>query len=406
MKLKSRNIWIVFIVVLIDMIGFGILIPIVPRYIETRFGSSEILIGLLIASFSFFQFLFSPILGKLSDHIGRKPIIIFSLAVTTISYIIFAFAPEYWIALLARSIAGMSGGSISTAQAYIADVTEKSDRTKGMGLMGASFGIGFVLGPFIGGIMSTYGYVLTNLTAAAFSLFALILSIVFLEESLTNKTKPVINKSDFLTSLKLNRYLKVLQDDIVGKFLLMFLLVTFSIANTYGILPIYAYRYLYFSDRQIGYIYAVIGLVGIIIQGYLIDKLTKRYGEKALLLSGIFFMAAGLFLVPMIHLYIHFIWLVLVAISFGLALINPTIASIVSKLTSPEKQGEVLGINMSMGSLGRVFGPVWGGFSFKVFGYQYPFWTASLFTFLALIIGILNFINLKKKGLDKKLERG
>lgn len=405
MSTKNKNVWIVFVVVLVDMIGFGILIPIVPRYVETRFGSSEILIGLLIASFSFFQFLFSPVLGKISDHIGRKPVIIFSLFVTTISYIVFAFAPEYWIALLARSIAGMSGGSISTAQAYVADVTEKSDRTKGMGLMGASFGIGFVFGPFIGGMMSTYGYIATNLTAAGFSFIALVLSLIFLEESLPQKTKLSINKSDIFISLKLNRYINVFKDELIGKFLLLFLLVTFSIANTYGILPIFAYRYMGFTDKQIGYIYAVIGFIGIIIQGYFIGRLTKIFGEKFLLLNGIISMALGLLLVPMIYKYTFLVWIVLISISLGLALINPTVSSIISKLTLPERQGEVLGINHSMASLGRVLGPIWGGFSFKVFGFQYPFWTASLFTFFAFLIGINNFINLKKKGLDKRLER-
>jgi len=395
---------IIFFVVLIDLIGFGIIIPILPRYSETHFGANEFQIGILIASFSFFQFLSSPVLGKISDRIGRKPVISFALIISSISYLIFAFAPDYWIALLSRSIAGIGGGSISAAQAYIADVTEKSERTKGMGIIGTAFGLGFVLGPFIGGTLASYGYIVPNLSASAFSFIAFILTQLFLKESIKSKSTLTLDFKSLTQSLRLSRYSYVFSGSLVGKFSLIFFIITFSIANTYGVIPIFAYRYLHFTDREIGYIYAVIGIIGVIFQGYLIGKLTKIFGERRLLLIGIILLASGLAFIPVSISQIFLMWIYVILISIGLALINPTILSFISKLSPPEQQGEVLGVNQSMGSLGRVMGPVWGGFAFNVLGYQFPFWTASIFTILSLYLAIENFrkIRMNKSEISEK----
>lgn len=398
-KLRS-DIGLIFLVILIDLIGFGIIIPILPRYSETHFGANELQIGILIASFSFFQFLSSPVLGRLSDRIGRKPVITFSLFLSALSYLIFAFAPNYWIALLSRSIGGIGGGSISAAQAYIADITDKSERTKGMGVIGSAFGLGFVMGPFIGGMLAEFGYIVPNLSAAGFSFIALILTRLFLRESLKTKSKFEVRLEDFATSLKSTRFKKAFANVYVAKFLLIFFIITFSIANTYGVIPIFAYRYLHFTDRQIGYVYAVIGIIGVIFQGYLIGKLTKFLNEKFLLILGIILMFTGLALIPLSIKFIYLMWLFVIIVSIGLAFINPTILSFVSRLTLPEEQGEILGVNQSMGSLGRVLGPVWGGFAFNTFGYGAPFWTASLFTFLAMIFAIENMMQLKRNKIE------
>lgn len=404
MNKSFSSVAIIFFVVLIDLIGFGIIIPILPRYSETHFGANEFQIGILIASFSFFQFLSSPVLGKISDRIGRKPVISFALIISSISYLIFAFAPDYWIALLSRSIAGIGGGSISAAQAYIADVTEKSERTKGMGIIGTAFGLGFVLGPFIGGTLASYGYIVPNLSASAFSFIAFILTQLFLKESIKSKSTLTLDFKSLTQSLRLSRYSYVFSGSLVGKFSLIFFIITFSIANTYGVIPIFAYRYLHFTDREIGYIYAVIGIIGVIFQGYLIGKLTKIFGERRLLLIGIILLASGLAFIPVSISQIFLMWIYVILISIGLALINPTILSFISKLSPPEQQGEVLGVNQSMGSLGRVMGPVWGGFAFNVLGYQFPFWTASIFTILSLYLAIENFrkIRMNKSEISEK----
>ncbi|MCX8056364.1 MAG: MFS transporter [Ignavibacteria bacterium] len=400
MKKLSGNLALIFLVVLVDLIGFGIIIPILPRYSETHFGANELQIGILIASFSFFQFLSSPVLGKLSDQIGRKPVITFSLVLSVIGYLVFAFAPNFWIALLARCIGGIGGGSISAAQAYIADVTEKSERTKGMGLIGAAFGLGFILGPFIGGMLASFGYIVPNLAAAGFSFVALILTQLYLNETLKVNGNFKLSLGDLTISLKSSRFSKGFKNIYVGRFLIIFFIVTFSIANTYGVIPIFAYRYLHFTDKEIGYIYAVIGSIGVLFQGYLIGRLTKFLGEKKLLSIGMILMSLGLFLVPFSTEFIFLMWFFVIIISIGLALINPTILSLISKLTSPDEQGQVLGVNQSMGSLGRVLGPIWGGFAFHNFGFEFPFWTASVFTLLALYFGIENFWKMKKNKIE------
>lgn len=396
MKKESKNLTLIFVVVLIDLIGFGIIIPILPRYSEIHFGANEFQIGVLIASYSFFQFISTPVLGKLSDHYGRKPIIVFSLLLTTISYLIFAFAPNYIVALFSRSVAGIGGGSISAAQAYIADITEKKERAKGMGLIGTAFGLGFVLGPIIGGSLSIYGYIIPNLSAALLSFIALILTLNFLEESLINKKTSKINTNDLFESFKMTRYINTFSSPIVGKFILIFFIITFSIANTYGITPIFAYKRLHLTDSQIGSIYGIIGIVGVIFQGYLIGKLVRKYGEHKLMTFGMIFMVFGLFLVPFSNTFKAMIFFYII-IAMGLSLINPTSLSLISKYSPSDKQGQILGVNQSMGSLGRVLGPIWGGISFKSFGFLAPFLTASFFTLMALIIGITNITKLNKK---------
>lgn len=396
MKNESRNLILIFIVVLIDLIGFGIIIPILPRYSETHFGANEFQIGVLIASFSFFQFISTPVLGKLSDHYGRKPIITFSLLLSSISYLIFAFAPNFFVAFLSRSVAGIGGGSISAAQAYIADITEKQERAKGMGIIGTAFGLGFVLGPIIGGSLSVYGYIVPNLSAALFSFTALILTLFLLEESLINKRSSQINSNDLFESFKMTRYIKTFSYPVIGKFILIFFIITFSIANTYGVTPIFAYKKLHLTDSQIGSIYGIIGLVGVLFQGYLIGKLVPRYGERNLMIYGMTFMALGLFLVPFSRTFGFMVFFYMI-IAIGLSLINPTNLSLISKYSPSDRQGQILGVNQSMGSLGRVLGPIWGGISFKYFDFSAPFITASFFTLIASIIGILNFANLDKK---------
>ncbi|MBU2445611.1 MAG: MFS transporter [Bacteroidetes bacterium] len=383
--LKSSRMSIIFIVVLIDLIGFGIIIPILPHYSEIYFHANEFEIGVLIASFSFFQFLATPFLGRLSDRIGRKPVITSMLIVSFFAYLLYAFATDYWVALFARSVAGIGGGSISAAQAYIADVTEKRDRAKGMGLIGTAFGVGFVLGPFIGGALSVYGFLVPNLAAAGFSLLAFLLAYFILDESLQIKGEKTPKKSSLLN---IEGYVTAFSRKETGALITIFFILTFSIANTYGTTPILGYRILKLSDAQIGYVFGVIGLVTIFVQGYLIGILTKRFSERSLLYFGISVMTIGLLLIPQSNSLLLLILFFIITV-FGLAILSPVIFSLISKAASPSEQGKVLGINQSMGSLGRVLGPLWGGFAFNYFGYESPFITAGAFTFITLFIGVI-----------------
>ncbi|MBM4175433.1 MAG: MFS transporter [Ignavibacteria bacterium] len=385
--MKSARKSIIFLVVLIDLIGFGIIIPILPHYSEIYFHANEFEIGMLIAAFSFFQFLSTPFLGRLSDRIGRKPVITSMLVVSFFAYMLYAFATNYWIALFARCVAGIGGGSLSAAQAYIADVTDKSERAKGMGLIGTAFGVGFVLGPFIGGALSVYGFLVPNLAAAGFSLIAFLIAHFVLDESLQFRSDEPRGKTSLLN---IEGYIAAFSKRETGALITIFFILTFSIANTYGTAPILGYRMLKLTDSQIGYLFGVIGLITIFVQGYLIGVLTRKYTEKSLLYFGIIIMTIGLFLIPQSNsllLLIIFFGFTM----FGVAILSPVIFSLVSQTASPTEQGKVLGINHSMGSLGRVLGPLWGGFAFNFFGYQSPFITAGIFTFIGLIISLTLF---------------
>ncbi len=385
--LVGTKLSVIFLVVLVDLIGFGIIIPILPHYSETHFGANEFEIGILIASFSFCQFISTPILGKISDKIGRKPVISISLAVSTIAYVIFAFSSNFLMALMARSVAGLGGGSISAAQAYIADVTEKQERAKGMGLIGTAFGLGFILGPFIGGALSVYGYIVPNLSAAGFSLIAFILSVLILDESLTVKKE---EQQKTLSAFNIKSYIHAFSRKDIGTLILMFFIITFSIANTYGTTPIFGYKVLKLSDAQIGYVFGMIGLVTIFVQGYFIRFLVKKFSEKHLLYSGLALMMIGLILIPFSHTLIVLLICFIITI-LGLAVLSPVILSLISQYSSSAEQGKVLGINHSMASLGRVLGPLWGGFAYSQFGFRSPFLTASIFTAVTLIIGFITF---------------
>ena len=182
MKRKSA-LGLIFLTVFVDLLGFGILIPILPSFAKVELLVDETAIGIAIAIYSFVQFLFNPVLGRLSDKYGRKPVIVVSLLINAIGYVIFAFTTSYVVLLISRIVAGIGGSSIGVAQAYIADVTTKENRAKGMGIIGSAFGLGFVFGPLIGGFLSSYGYMITGFGSASFSILAFILTLILLPES-------------------------------------------------------------------------------------------------------------------------------------------------------------------------------------------------------------------------------
>ena len=184
---KKSALSLIFLTVFIDLLGFGILIPILPAFAKVELLVDETAIGLVVAVYSFVQFIFNPILGRLSDKYGRKPVIVISLFINAIGYILFAFTTSFIILLAARIVAGIGGSSISVAQAYIADVTTKENRAKGMGIIGAAFGLGFVFGPLIGGFLASYGYMVTGFASAAFSILAFILTLILFFSIYCNK---------------------------------------------------------------------------------------------------------------------------------------------------------------------------------------------------------------------------
>jgi multidrug resistance protein len=387
--LKNRSaLVLIFLTVFIDLLGFGILIPILPSFSVKELHIDESAIGIAIAIYSFVQFLFNPVLGKLSDKYGRKPVIVVCLFLNAMGYIVFAFTHSYLMLLASRVIAGIGGSSIGVAQAYIADVTTRENRSKGMGLIGAAFGLGFVFGPLIGGLLSSYGYAITGYVAAGFSIIAFILTIFYLPESLKK------NQSIEQTENQLKRKIfdfaamkKILQKPDLAILVLLFFILTFSFANIYGTFALLGLKVYGFTDMQNGYMFGIVGLTSAIVQGGLIGRINKLMSKKLILVIGSLLIMVALAMIPYAGTFLG-LALVSIALSYGTGTFQPTVLSLISEVTSETEQGITLGINQSLSSFARVLGPLWGGFAFEYLGYPFPFLTGAAFTFIIFLLTV------------------
>lgn len=351
---------VIFVTVFIDLIGFGIVIPILPFYANNPpFYATPFEIGLLWAVYSWMQFFFSPVLGRLSDRYGRRPILLISLIGSAIGFLIIGVAESLLILFIGRIVGGITGANIATAQAYIADVTTREQRAKGMGLFGAAFGFGFVLGPAIAGILSPFGVHIPFYFAAALAFANSIALYFFLPET----RKPgavgdVVRKSRFAD---LAATLKERKFGLVN--LTYFLLVTAFSIMTYAFVLFTAYRYGYDASDN-GYIFTFLGVVSIICQGVLFGMLERRFGESRLIIAGCIIMAATLFAMPYIGPAaggLMALLLIGALLSFGNSLASPALTSLVSRISSEEDQGKALGIMQSGASLARAIAPMIGG---------------------------------------------
>ena len=383
--MKSKTgLSLIFLTVFIDLLGFGILIPILPSFSIKELGVDEAAVGIAIAIYSLVQFIFNPILGRLSDKHGRKPVIVMCLLINAIGYVIFAFTDSYLILLVSRVVAGVGGSSIAVAQAYIADITTKENRSKGMGLIGSAFGLGFVFGPLIGGFLSKLGYMETGLGAASFSFISFIVTMILLPESLQERNHQVETKRKIFN---INAIIKTFKHPELAILISLFFILTFSFANIYGTFALLGLQVYGFTDLQNGYIFGIVGLSSAIVQGGLIGPLTKSLGQKKLLILGSFLIMVTLAIIPYAG---NFLWLAVdsVFLSFGTGTLQPTLLSLISEVTSDAEQGITLGVNQSLSALARMFGPLWGGFTFEYLGYPFPFLTGAVFMFLIVIATI------------------
>jgi MFS family permease len=281
-------------------------------------------------------------------------------------------------------VAGVGGSSIAVAQAYIADVTTKETRSKGMGLIGSAFGLGFVFGPLIGGFLSKLGYMETGLAAAAFSFIAFIVTIILLPESLPDRSEFVETKRRLLN---IDAILKAFKNPSLAILISLFFILTFSFANIYGTFALLGLQVYGFTDLQNGYMFGIIGLSSAIVQGGLIGPITKLLGKKRILYIGSFIIMVTLAIIPYAG---NFLWLAVdgIFLSVGTGMLQPTLLSLISEVTSEAEQGITLGVNQSLSALARMFGPLWGGFAFEFLGYPFPFLTGSAFMFLIVLATI------------------
>lgn len=366
---RAPGVGIIFVTVLIDLVGFGMVVPLVGLY-GRHYGASGFSLAFLGGVYSLCQFFAAPFWGSLSDRIGRRPVILLSLLGSTSSYLVFALAPNLTWLIAARALGGIFAGNISAAQAYIADVTTPAERARGMGLIGAAFGIGFTLGPPLGGISSSHlGLPAPGLIAAAICGLNALAALVRLPESLpaAHRTQASTRGLRWLPVTP-SQVLDALSRPRLAWLFFTFFFVTFSFSNmeqTFSLL--FQSRFGFStgdSGLKTGLVLMVAGLLGAIVQGSLIRGLVTRFGEARLLVVGLALEAVSLAVFPWGPTYASYFWLVL-PMSLGSALVNPTVSSLISQEASREEQGRTLGLSQALGSLARATGPVCGLLSFE-----------------------------------------
>ena len=387
LKNSSRfTLGIVLFTILVDMIGFGIVIPVLPLYAEGgRFHATPFQLGWLVGIFSLMQLMMAPVMGKISDRIGRKPVLFFSVICTAVGFVIMGAASQLWMLFLARIIAGASGGNIATAQACIADIMPADQRSKAMGLLGAAFGLGFVLGPALGGALSAHistsapFYFAAGLAFCNAIFIAVRLPETFpAEQRVRSSERAVLSEAfvggrGFLISAILAAYLA----SITG----------FSMMTT--LFALFNEKRLGYGVNQTGYLLAYVGVLGILIQGGLLRRLLRKPIEKQLAGAGSLLLAAGFFLLPFCSGLLSLSG-VLILIALGNGFVVPTLNGLVSRCSSSRVQGRIIGLMQSAGSLGRFLGPLIAMALVKWdapahYG-RAPFWGGALFSLAAFCL--------------------
>ena len=372
----SRPLLIIFLTILVNLIGFGIIIPLLPFYAET-FGASPLVIGLLFAVFSICQLAAAPALGDISDRYGRRPVLIFSLAGTVVSFVMLAVAHSVAMLFAARIVDGLSGGNISTARAYVADVTEKKDRARAYGLIGAAFGLGFILGPALSGVLAKVSYTAPIWVAAAVTLVATIMASVWLPETVHRAHAGTGDWNPF-------RYLpEMIRRPVVSRVLAIDFVYWLSFAVFQTTFALFVAQRFKFDVSQTGYLFAGFGVLGAIIQGGFIRPIVHRLGDRQTFMMGLLFGAFGLIASALSHSVMLFV-ASLVPLAFGIGFGHPTVASLVSLAGRGDEQGRVQGAASAVESLGRTIGPVWGNASLERFGESVPYLSAALLLLVTL----------------------
>jgi MFS transporter, DHA1 family, tetracycline resistance protein len=375
-----------FLIVFVDLVGFGLVIPLLPFY-AVRFAASPQEVTALVAIYSLMQLLTAPLWGRLSDRVGRRPVLLASLAASALAYLWLGGASALWMLFAARGFAGACAGNIAAAQAYIADVTPPEKRARGMGLIGAAFGLGFMIGPAIGGLLAGADPITADLetpawVAAGLSFLAFLGIALLLPESL-----PAERRNSAPPRSRVGAVLGVLHRPVLSRLILVFFLTILAVAGMQSVFAIWAMPQLGWGPRQVGYVFAYVGLISAILQGGLIGRLTQRFGEERLLVCGLALIGVGLLALPFAD-DVPILGAVLTGLALGMGLMQPTLNSLISQQAGGEEQGEVMGVSQSVASLSRVLGPFAAGFCFAAFGRNSPYFAGAALTGAAVLLAL------------------
>lgn len=403
--MKKSPLVILLLTVLLDLIGFGIVLPLLPTYAKDL-GANPFMIGLIAAIFSIMQFIFSPLWGKLSDKIGRRPVMLISIFITALSYLIFSQADNIPLLIFARGLSGIGSANIAAAQAYITDVTDSKSRSGAMGMIGAAFGVGFIIGPLVGGLLKhNYGIAMVGYVASGLIFLDFILAVFFLPESNKKAEKLAISmfsrkgegagSTSFLKA-KTDEYIDGLKLSFSSKPLALLMIAnyifTFAIVNMQVASILLWKEYFMASDQQIGYIFAYVGFFSVIVQGGLIGRLIRKVGEHRLFLWGHLFTFAGVFFVPFIPQDTLFSYglLILLCFAIGTSLVAPINLSMISLYSYKQQQGQILGLSQSVNSFARIMGPFSGSILYGI-NFHAPYIVAGLLTIVGTFIALALF---------------
>lgn len=382
MQNNRRNLAILFFTMVVVMMGFGMIIPILPFYI-IEFGAGGSAMGLLMATYAIMQFIFSPIWGGVSDRIGRKPVLMIGVLGNAIAQILFGFSTELWMLIGARVLAGiLSSATLPTAMAYIGDSTSEKDRGGGMGIIGAAMGVGMVLGPGIAGWLATYSLSAPFFLAAGLSLLALVFILLVLPESL-----PAEKRAQTIGGIngpQLKELWKALFTPI-GFLLVLAFLVSFGLTNFESVFGLYANASYGYGPQQVGGLLTFIGLVSAIVQGGLTGPFTRRWGEVRVIKISLLGSAVGFALMVLADSFVG----VLLTTGFFVtsnAMLRPSVSSLISRRATLG-QGVAMGLNNAFMSLGRSVGPLWAGFIYDI-NLSYPYWSGSIIMLVSFVISI------------------
>lgn len=374
----TRPLLVIFLTIFVNLVGFGIIVPLLPFYAE-RFGASGLTIGLLFGVFSLCQLIASPLLGEWSDRYGRRPVLIFSLAGTVVSFVMLAMAQSITMLFVARIIDGLSGGNISTARAYVADITEPKDRSRAYGIIGAAFGLGFILGPALSGLLVGISYTAPIWAAAAITAVAALMALFWLPET--------VHRATASTGMPLASLTLLLRRPAVRRVLLIDFVYWLAFAVFQTTFALFVARRFGFDAAGTGYLFAGFGLLGAVVQGGLIRPIVGRLGDKTTFMLGMLCSVIGLVAATAAQSVTLFT-IALVPLALGIGFGHPTISTLVSRTARADEQGRVQGAASAIESLGRTIGPVWGNASLQRFGEATPYLSAAAFLVLTLILSI------------------
>lgn len=376
-----------FAVVFVNLVGFGIVVPLMPFFAQSLQAQAW-QVTLMFTTYSLGQFFAEPYFGRLSDRIGRKPILIVTTALSVLFYILLAFSPNIWVAILIRFFSGLSSGNISTIQGYVSDVSPPEKRSGRMSLIGGAFSLGFIIGPFIGGVLSHETaaggnqFRLPLIGAAVLSAFACLGVMLFIRESRQRRTKVEAAQSNILKTAQ-----EALQSPVLVRLILSTLCYMMAFAGLESTFGLWAEARFHWGPKEIGAIFLPLGIAAALMQMVFMRPLTRRYGESKVLASGLFIFGLSFVLQGMNP----FGWLITPIVmlgALGQAVIFSSICAIISISTPPDKQGAMLGLNMSTGAIARITGPMIAGYVFSLWGPNASVWMGAVTTLPAALLAL------------------